>query len=104
MESVYVLLHQIDKPVFADRARKPISYQDDPYLIPDITDTVKITDKYVLPYHEIKSIVVKGRNLIVYLNTLETLKLSYDSDREASSEADTMMKAWDRYLTRANFG
>lgn len=104
MESVYVLLHQIDKPVYAERPSKIMSYQDDPYHLPDITDTVKIIDKYVLPYHEFKSIVVKGRNLIIYLNTLETLKLTYDSDREASSEADTMMKAWDRYLTRVKFG
>lgn len=93
MESVYVLLHQIGKSVYADR--KTISYQDDPYPLPN---------KYVLPYHEFKSIVVKGRNLIIYLNTLDTLKLAYDSDREASAEAYTMMKAWDRYLTRVKFG
>ena len=102
MESVYVLLHQTEKPIYADR--KTISYQDDPYLLPNVTNTVKVTDKYVLPYHEFKGIAVKGRNLIIYLNTLETLKLAYDSDREASSEADTMMKAWDRYLTRVKFG
>lgn len=102
MDSVYVLLHQTEESVYADR--KTISYQDDPYLLPNVTNTVKVIDKYVLPYHEFKGIVVKGRNLIIYLNTLDTLKLAYDSDREASAEADTMMKAWDRYLTRVKFG
>lgn len=102
MDSVYVLLHQTEESVYVDR--KTISYQDDPYLLPNVTNTVKVIDRYVLPYHEFKGIVVKGRNLIIYLNTLDTLKLAYDSDREASAEADTMMKAWDRYLTRVKFG
>ena len=105
MDSVYVILHEVEKPVYPDRMRSPVSMRDmDPYLLPEVTNTVKVIDKYVLPYHEFKSIVVKGRNLIIYLNTLDTLKLAYDSDREASAEADTMMKAWDRYLTRVKFG